>query len=402
MRLNLSIPAAVMGLCLSFLASGEAMAATFTFTKIADTSGAFGGPFAPAINDEGTVVFEDQLDEVTRILTSDGTTTTTIAAEGDTGDFLATPGDFFSFFGGPVINNEGTVAFYSGLQLGGEGIFTSDGKTITNIAMGSFGSEVSINNKGIVAFVGRLAGGSTGIFTSDGTTTTTIADTNGPFIGFGFPSINDEGTVAFSASLEVGGGGIFTSDGTTTTSIADTNGSFKLFGDPDINDRGTLAFRAFLDERAEEGTIVISDGTTTTTIADNRGLFYFFDNPVINNRGMIAFSADLDTGGRGIFTGPDPVADKVIATGDSFFGSTVIQVLPPDLNNSGQIVFDAILADGTRGIYVATPVSEPTSVPEPASTFGLLAFGAFGAGSMLKRKRQKAAQLGIVDSETTD
>jgi hypothetical protein len=39
------------------------MAATFTFTKIADTSGPFGGPFAPAINDEGTVVFEDQLDE---------------------------------------------------------------------------------------------------------------------------------------------------------------------------------------------------------------------------------------------------------------------------------------------------------------------------------------------------
>jgi hypothetical protein len=53
----------MMGLCLSFLASGEAMAATFTFTKIADTSGAFGSPFAPAINDEGTVVFENQLDE---------------------------------------------------------------------------------------------------------------------------------------------------------------------------------------------------------------------------------------------------------------------------------------------------------------------------------------------------
>jgi hypothetical protein len=67
----------------------------------------------------------------------------------------------------------------------------------------------------------------------------------------------------------------------------------------------------------------------------------------------------------------------------------VIQVLPPDLNNSGQIVFDAILADGTRGIYVATPVSEPTSVPEPASTFGLLAFGALGTGSMLKRKQKK-------------
>ncbi len=45
---------------------------------------------------------------------------------------------------------------------------------------------------------------------------------------------------------------------------------------------------------------------------------------------------------------------------------------------------------------------EATCVTEPASVWGLLAFGTFGAGSMLKRKRQKAAQLGIVDSETTD
>lgn len=191
--------------------------------------------------------------------------------------------------------------------------------------------------------------------------------------------------MAFLAGLDAGGGRIFTSDGTTTTTIADTN----WFGDIDINDRGTVAFRDCPTERCTESSILLSDGTRSTTIADTRGIFSSFDTPFINNRGMIAFSANLDTGGRGIFTGPDPVADKVIATGDSFFGSTVIQVLPPDLNNSGQIVFDAILADGTRGIYVATPVSEPTSVPEPASTFGLLAFAAFAAGSILKRKQKK-------------
>jgi hypothetical protein len=67
-----------------------------------------------------------------------------------------------------------------------------------------------------------------------------------------------------------------------------------------------------------------------------------------------------------------------------------VTLLPDlDLNNFGQIVFQASLADGTMGIYLATPVSEPTSVPEPASTFGLLAFGAFAAGSILKRKQKK-------------
>jgi ELWxxDGT repeat protein len=47
-------------------------------------------------------------------------------------------------------------------------------------------------------------------------------------------------------------------------------------------------------------------------------------------------------------------------------------------------------------------VPKPASVPEPASTLGLLVFAAFGATSVLKRKLQKATQLGIVDSETTD
>jgi ELWxxDGT repeat protein len=54
-----------------------------------------------------------------------------------------------------------------------------------------------------------------------------------------------------------------------------------------------------------------------------------------------------------------------------------------------------------REIWKLEP-DEPTSVPEPASALGLLAFSALGTGSMLKRKLQKAAQLGIVDSETSD
>jgi ELWxxDGT repeat protein len=41
-----------------------------------------------------------------------------------------------------------------------------------------------------------------------------------------------------------------------------------------------------------------------------------------------------------------------------------------------------------RQIWKLEP-DEPTSVPEPASTFGLLAFGALGTGSMLKRKQKK-------------
>ncbi len=41
---------------------------------------------------------------------------------------------------------------------------------------------------------------------------------------------------------------------------------------------------------------------------------------------MVVFLADLDDGGKGIFTGPDPISDKVIAIGDPLFGSTVTQL----------------------------------------------------------------------------
>jgi hypothetical protein len=84
----------------------------------------------------------------------------------------------FSFFGGPAINDEGTVAFLANLNTGGEGIFTGSG-SVTNkvIATGDtlFGSTVTqlffynegLNNTGQLAFFARLADGTSGIFRAD-------------------------------------------------------------------------------------------------------------------------------------------------------------------------------------------------------------------------------------------
>jgi hypothetical protein len=83
-------------------------------------------------------------------------------------------------------------------------------------------------------------------------------------------------------------------------------------------------------------------------------------------------------------------ADKVIALGDSLFGSTVTNLfLGPDaLNNSGQISFTADLEDSngntTRFVLRADPVSQ--EVPEPSSALGVLAFSAFGIVSRLLGK----------------
>ena len=40
-----------------------------------------------------------------------------------------------------------------------------------------------------------------------------------------------------------------------------------------------------------------------------------------------------------------------------------------------------------------TPSTPPKTVPEPSSVLGLFAFGAVGAGSLVKRKQQKKASL---------
>lgn len=64
----------------------------------------------------------------------------------------------------------------------------------------------------------------------------------------------------------------------------------------------------------------------------------------------MAFFALTDAGGDGIFTGPDPAADKVIKTGDALFGSTVLGLFPGTQNRFGQVAFRADLANGTTVI----------------------------------------------------
>ena len=71
----------------------------------------------------------------------------------------------------------------------------------------------------------------------------------------------------------------------------------------------------------------------------------------LNRNGIVAFTAkrpSINTF-RGIYTGPNFVADKVIQTGDALFGSTVVDVAfgNEGLNDSMQVAFLALLADGS-------------------------------------------------------
>jgi hypothetical protein len=261
----------------------------------------------------------------------------------------------------PSINDSGTVAFEYGFVVysrsaGGPLITIAGPPLVIN-------GSPSINASGMVAFEG-IASGVPG---------TIHAGNGGPLIDIGNgsstnPRINASGTVAFLTGVS-----IVTGNGGPPTTIADTNGQFSGF-DPflSINDNGIVVFKASL--KSGGNAIFASDGSSISTIATDSGPFEYVSRPSINASGTVSYFAQTATQ-SGIFIGPDPVADKVIVTGDPLFGSIATGISYAsgnggDINGSGSVVFKYTLANGTSGIAVA-------SVPEP-SAFILAALGLAG------------------------
>jgi hypothetical protein len=251
--------------------------------------------------------------------------------------------------------------------------------------------NLSINNSGSVAFTGGILDPrcaffpefpfDQGVFRFDGETTATIAITgsadDGAVIPF-FPSINERGQVAFFVLLVgdecpptpgIQAGHLFVSDGTRLVKIAEANSA------PSLNNKGEVGF---IGVTGGALSIIVSGKKKPRIVADTNGPFadfrgsppgfpgFDFEVGVsLNDRGDVAFMAALDDGGSGIFTGPDVVRDKVIATGDPLAGSSVSDtstgIVAPiimsrqSLNNNRQIVFQATLADGRIVIVRAEP-----------------------------------------------
>jgi hypothetical protein len=361
----------VLGLFLTFPGTGRSGPINYSFTLIGATSP---DTTAAQINNSGTVVFAK--DSASTILAGNELGLTVVA---DTSERF---GSFSNFGIVPSINNAGTVAFQGTIIGGREGIFSGSGGPLTTIAgtngpvvVRGFSFAPRINDTGTVAFVASL-NNNTGIFTGSGGPITTIVDTSGPFSSFLADSlaINRKGTIAFSATLNSGQSGIFTASNGLIATLYDTSGHFTYFTRLSMNDDGIIAFHAILDTGLEG--IFVGNGGTVTTIADTSGPFRSLGQyPSINNEGMVAFKAFLQTGGVGIYTGQGPIADKVIATGDSLFGSVIrnLDYLGPRaFNDSSQIVFRVDLADGRSVVVRADPVA--AAIPEP-SVLALMVLG---------------------------
>jgi hypothetical protein len=221
-------------------------------------------------------------------------------------------------------------------------------------------ADQSVNTSGKVAFVpelddtfdqGLFVGSRNGTFQQR-----FLADTPTPD-GFNFNnlssrvSMNELGQIAFESGLnDTSVGGLFLSnpDGTFRT-VVDNTGAFASVGDPSLNIFGSVAFTA---DRFDENfnqifSINTSRGGAVTTVADSSpGGYASFREPSLNDLGRVVFTADVQPDpevfvtSQGVFTGPDPVADKVLQVGDIYDGVPVtsVRTCAEALNNLGQIV----------------------------------------------------------------
>jgi len=367
------LSATAVGVTLSLLAMGDADA--YTFSRIFDDSGPYNFSYnLPAINNQGNVAFTATLDSDQWPLNNaswghDYWRDIILIGNGESITQITPHRDFFYV---TDINDSNTIAlgtFESSPRCPINVLLTSNGEPFTTITKSedcltqhSAFSNSAINNDGIVLYQGVLS--ENGIFTSDGVNRKIIAESSG-----GNFAINNNGYVAFTTLFDAGNSGIFIGNGDTQPiRIADTNDIFSSFGtlslnDSDTKDFDTLAFVASLDDDESQGIFTFSsENGSFSSIADTSGAFSSFSGLAINNNDAVAFGALLDTGEYGIFTGTDPVADKVIAVGDELFGSTVTSVgfSNKGFNDADQFAFFAKLADGSSGIFRADP--DPNAV----------------------------------------
>ena len=320
----------------------------YTFTKIADESGPLTGSFntPPGLNDNGVAVFEGQLDSgPTGIFTGSGGALTTIAVTG--GSTLS--------LNAPTINQSGVVAFRARFTDGSAGLYTGSGGPLTTLAEGigfgpgPFGSLFGgpfINDGGVVAFAasGPFDSYATMVYLNNGSNVkiydwNNAPDNDGTFF---YVSLDDSGTAAIVSGPGPGARtNVFTGAGGAPV-IVDSNDNPRTdFNFAMLNNGGAVAYYA--TPSGESAThIYVRDGGSLDSILSG-GSYASFGGygPALNHDGTVAFLATLAPGGTGIFTGPNPVADKVIQAGDPLFGSTVQYVTFgwTGLNNAGQLAF---------------------------------------------------------------
>ena len=317
----------------------------------------------------------------------------------------------FSSFGNPFLNNNGQVAYEAFLQSGTGGVDLTNNSGIWRdnslIARKGFQAPSTpsgalfsafrgpvLNNNGQVAYLGFLQNGTGGVdstndigiwrdnslivregFQAPGTPNGAL------FSGFGFNlGLNDNNQVAYQGLLRLGAGGVDSSNNRgiwrDNSLIARTgfqapgmpNGDlFFSFSNPAINNNGQLAY--FASTTSENG-IWRDDSLIARTGGQAPGtpsgaLFFnlHLSNapPLLNNNGQVAYQADLQFGSGGVNSTNDKgiwldntlIARKGSQASAMPAGAVFSEFSTHILNDNGQVAYQATLQTGSGGVSLS-------------------------------------------------
>jgi hypothetical protein len=346
-RTLLRVGVFAIGVSVLLLAASPARAFPFgpyAFRIFQTTLGDDSSYGVPAINDSGEIAVAVKLDTGGQhVRRYSGVNISTIIA--DTTDFSSFPFLEVSINNNDIVVFEGTISGASGLFASNAGLITrlvddSGSFNVDATAIdGVFNSQWDLSDSGEVVFEGVTVSDRIGIFgrhVAGGGVFRRTTEADPDEFRFWSPAVNGQGDFAVLLSfldsdglLHIDRQQIISNFGT----IMDTNDGFfrntlevngiglNGFGFPhliDMNNAGAVAFRATIDS-GNVGIFTSANGGPPTTVVDTTGPFSDVSFPSINSSGTTAFLAAFDVGGgKGIFRGPNPITDKIIAVGDVF------------------------------------------------------------------------------------
>jgi hypothetical protein len=174
------------------------------------------------------------------------------------------------------------------------------------------------------------------------------------------PDINDAGETAFWADIDFpsgpcdeaimkrdsGGGGTLIALGANDQCDWVSSGSAPIA----LSESGHVAFDASIPGPTSDVNAAFVDQTEVWDETDpGFGASPHLEAIAVNDAGTPALLVQ-SASGTGVYTGSDPVADKVLATGDSLCGSAVTEIVFHrfGLNDDGQLALLVSLADARR------------------------------------------------------
>jgi hypothetical protein len=348
-----------------------AIAADWTFTELPQASPPYGEWGAPAINDAGEVVFfTNLLDGHQAIVRLDANGPFTVAVA-DSAPFVSFDGvGSFRLTNDPVLDDLGRVAFRAYTYDPATWTYTGTAYLDDHGARAAMTGEFGGTGPWLDWCNPVMAGdGSCALFTWDsGTQVQTLWSGSAPTLS---AVMDNSGSVAsFTTEAVVAAGGrvavrtsdddndqrILRCDGATATLIASRRGEgyYDYRDGLAVNAAGLVAYHVLLSEWVA-GICTGDGGPPAVAVHNDQTGFDSFYALGLDAQGRLVFQASLTDWTMGIFDGPDPVADRVIARGDSLFGSTVssLELGRHGVNAAGDVAFRYSLDDYRSGIAIA-------------------------------------------------